>query len=220
MPAAALILLASATDKLTTFATNVIDHLGYGGILVLMTLESACVPIPSEATMLFAGFDVSTHRFTLWGIVLAGVVGNLIGSWIAYAVGYYGRLELLERHRVFHVNPAHLATAERWFDRWGSWAVFFSRLLPIVRTFISLPAGIARMPFWRFTALTIAGCVPWVLALALLGRGVGANWERWKHHLAYADYVLGALIVLGIAYLVVRWWRGRRGRPADATAAP
>jgi membrane protein DedA with SNARE-associated domain len=219
VPAALLIVLASLTDRLTTFATHTIDHLGYGGVFVLMTLESACIPIPSEATMLFAGFDVSTHRFTLFGIVLAGVAGNLIGSWIAYAIGYYGRLELLERHRVFHVSPSNLATAERWFDRYGSWAVFFSRLLPIVRTFISLPAGVARMPFWRFTALTVAGCVPWVLALGLIGREVGSNWKNWKHDLSYADYVLAALIVLGIAYLVVRWWRAR-SRAADATAAP
>jgi membrane protein DedA with SNARE-associated domain len=219
VPAALLIPLASATDRLTTFATHTIDHLGYGGILVLMTLESACIPIPSEATMLFAGFDVSTHRFTLLGIVVAGVVGNLIGSWIAYAVGYYGRLELLERHHVLHVKASHLATAERWFERWGAWAVFFSRMLPVVRTFISLPAGVARMPFWRFTLLTIAGCVPWVLALALIGKGVGANWEHWKHSLSYADYVIAALIVAGIVFVAVRWWRNRgRRRPADVTA--
>jgi membrane protein DedA with SNARE-associated domain len=219
VPIAALLLVASATDRLTTFATHTIDHLGYGGILVLMTLESACIPIPSEATMLFAGFDVSTHRFTLLGIVAAGVVGNLIGSWIAYAVGYYGRLELLERHRVFHVRASHLATAERWFERWGSWAVFFSRMLPVVRTFISLPAGVARMPFWRFTVLTVAGCVPWVLALALIGKGVGANWKNWKHDLSYADYAIAALIVAGIVLLVVRWWRARSRRAADAPAA-
>jgi membrane protein DedA with SNARE-associated domain len=219
VPIAALLLLASATDRLTTFATHTIDHLGYGGILVLMTLESACIPIPSEATMLFAGFDVSTHRFTLLGIVAAGVAGNLIGSWIAYAVGYYGRLELLERHRVFHVRASHLATAERWFERWGSWAIFFSRMLPVVRTFISLPAGVARMPFWRFTVLTVVGCVPWVLALALIGKGVGANWKNWKHDLSYADYAIAALIVTGIVYLVVRWWRARSRRAADAPAA-
>jgi membrane protein DedA with SNARE-associated domain len=219
VPIAALLLLASATDRLTTFATHTIDHLGYGGILVLMTLESACIPIPSEATMLFAGFDVSTHRFTLLGIVAAGVAGNLIGSWIAYAVGYYGRLELLERHRVFHVKASQLATAERWFERWGAWAVFFSRMLPIVRTFISLPAGVARMPFWRFTVLTVVGCVPWVLALALIGKGVGANWKNWKHDLSYADYAIAALIVTGIVYLVVRWWRARSRRAADAPAA-
>jgi membrane protein DedA with SNARE-associated domain len=219
VPIAALLLLASATDRLTTFATHTIDHLGYGGILVLMTLESACIPIPSEATMLFAGFDVSTHRFTLLGIVAAGVAGNLIGSWIAYAVGYYGRLELLERHRVFHVRASHLATAERWFERWGSWAIFFSRMLPVVRTFISLPAGVARMPFWRFTVLTVVGCVPWVLALALIGKGVGANWKNWKHDLSYADYAIAALIVAGIVLLVVRWWRARSRRAADAPAA-
>ena len=116
-----------------------------------MTLESALIPIPSEATMLFAGFKVDDGTLTLFGIVAAGVLGNLVGSWIAYAIGYYGRLELVERHRVFHTNRRYLDWADDWFNRHGDATVFFSRMLPIIRTFISLPAGIARMPFWRFT---------------------------------------------------------------------
>jgi membrane protein DedA with SNARE-associated domain len=185
-----------------------------------MLLESACIPIPSEATMLFAGFNVSTGHHTLITITLAGVLGNLVGSWVAYAVGYYGRVSVLERHgRWLRISPEHLAWADRWFERYGGRAIFFSRLLPIIRTFISLPAGVARMPFWRFSALTLAGCVPWVFVLALIGDRVGANWKQWRDGLAYVDYVIAALIVAGIAYLVIRRVRGR-GQAAADTAAP
>ena len=105
---------------------------------------------------------------------LVGSIANLVGSWIAYAVGYYGRIELLEKHgRKLHIKPSHLQWADRWFEKYGASAVFFSRMLPIIRTFISLPAGVARMPFWRFTVLTLAGCVPWIFALTFIGQQVG-----------------------------------------------
>ena len=112
------------------------------------------------------------------------MLGNLVGSWIAYAVGYYGRLDLLEKNKLIHISPKHLKWADDWFERYGDATVFFSRMLPIVRTFISLPAGVAKMPFWRFTALTLAGCIPWVLMLALVGESVGENWEEWRDQLA------------------------------------
>jgi membrane protein DedA with SNARE-associated domain len=121
---------------------------------------------------------------------------------------------------VLHIKPSHLEWADRWFERYGSWAVFFSRMLPIIRTFISLPAGVARMPFWKFTLLTLAGCIPWIFGLTLIGREVGANWEDWKNSLHYVDYAVAAAIVVGIVYLVVRWRRNRsRARAADATTA-
>src|SRR5919106_554866 len=144
-------LTGAVTDKLVDFATDVIGDLGYAGIFVLMLLESANVPIPSEATMLFAGFKVEEGDLTLLGITAAGVLGNVIG--------YYGRLELLERHHVFHVGPRQLERAERWFQRYGGATVFFTRMLPIIRTFISTPAGAAHMPIWRFTAFTALGCI-------------------------------------------------------------
>jgi membrane protein DedA with SNARE-associated domain len=215
---AATLVLASVTDKLADFATNVVGDLGLPGIFLLMVPESACIPIPSEATMLFAGFNVSEGKYSLVAAVAVGSVANLIGSWIAYAVGYYGRLELLERYKVFHVKPEHLAITERWFDRWGSWAVFFSRMLPIVRTFISLPAGVARMPFWRFSVLTLAGTIPWVLMLTLVGKAARDNWDQWKDRLHYVDYGVAVLIVLGVAYLGQRWWRVRRARLATDAA--
>ncbi|MEA2300841.1 MAG: hypothetical protein QOE44_1376 [Solirubrobacteraceae bacterium] len=213
-------MLASVTDSLVTFATDFIRSGGLPAIFVLMTLESACIPIPSEATMLFAGFAVADaaatggHHLTLLGIVAAGVLGNLVGSWIAYAVGYFGRIELLEKHaRKLHIKPAQLARADAWFERYGDVSIFFSRMLPVIRTFISLPAGVARMPFWRFTLLTLLGCVPWVLALALIGQGVQSRWIDWKDKLAYVDYLIVAAVLLGIAYAIVQW---RRNRAATA----
>ena len=204
--------LASITDSLVTFATNVVGDLGLAGVFLLMVLESACIPIPSEATMLFAGFNVHNGEYSLIAATLAGTLGNLVGSWIAYAVGYYGRGELLEKHGKFlHVKPSDLQRADRWFERWGSWAVFFSRMLPIVRTFISLPAGVAKMPFVRFSVLTVLGCLPWVFMLTFIGQQAGAHWKDWKDGLHYVDYAVLAMILAGIAYLVVRWWRTRRG---------
>jgi membrane protein DedA with SNARE-associated domain len=210
-----LVLLTGAvTDKLVDFATNLIGEAGYAGIFVLMTLESALIPIPSEATMLFAGFKVDDGTLTLFGIVAAGVLGNLVGSWIAYAIGYYGRLELVERHPIFHTNRRYLDWADDWFARHGDATVFFSRMLPVIRTFISLPAGVARMSFWRFTWLTLAGCIPWVLALGLLGEQVGSKWDDWKDRLHYLDYAVLAAIVALIVYAL---WKRRRGRVGPAT---
>jgi membrane protein DedA with SNARE-associated domain len=201
-------------DKLVDFATDLIGDAGYAGIFVLMTLESALIPIPSEATMLFAGFKVDDGDLTLLGIVAAGVLGNLVGSWIAYAIGYFGRLELVERHRVFHGSKRHLEWADDWFNRHGDATVFFSRMLPIIRTFISLPAGVARMPFWRFTVFTVAGCIPWVLALGFVGKQVGSHWDDWKDRLHYLDYAVLAAIIALVAYFLIR---RRRDRVEPAT---
>ena len=217
-----MLILASISDvvldPIINVCTDFIGSVGLPAVFLLMTLESACIPVPSEAIMLFAGFSVSKGDLTLFGIVAAGVLGNVVGSWIAYALGYYGRLELLERNRVFHVNPRQLALTERWFQRYGSATVFFSRMLPIIRTFISLPAGVARMPFWRFTVLTTLGSIPWVLMLALVGRKVGDNWEHWRHNLGYLDYVIVAAIVGAIVYLVVK--RRRGGGPDEEGPEP
>jgi membrane protein DedA with SNARE-associated domain len=209
-----LLQLATISDKvvepIVDVATEFIGSAGLAAVFLLMTLESACIPIPSEAIMLFAGFSVSEGELTLFGIVAAGVLGNLAGSWIAYAVGYYGRLDLLEKNKLIHISPKHLKWADDWFARYGSATVFFSRMLPIIRTFISLPAGVAKMPFWRFSLFTVAGSIPWVLALALIGESVGANWEDWRHKLGYLDYLVLAAIVVSLIYLIVK----RRRQPA------
>jgi membrane protein DedA with SNARE-associated domain len=213
-----LLTLASITDPLVRFATDVVGELGLAGIFVLMLVESACIPVPSEATMLFAGFNVSEGHYSLLMVTLVGSVANLVGSWVAYAVGWFGRVDVLEKHgRKLHIKPSHLATADRWFERHGDATVFFTRMLPIVRTFISLPAGVARMPFWRFTVFTFLGCLPWVFMLAFIGQQVGARWEDWKDSLHYVDYAVAAAIVVGVVVLILRNRRDRK-RPREAAA--
>jgi len=215
------LLFASVTDffldPIVNWGTDFISSTGLPAVFLLMTLESACLPVPSEAIMLFAGSSVAAGDLTLFGVVAAGVLGNLVGSWIAYAVGYYGRIDLLEKNKLIHISPKHLKWADDWFARHGDATVFFSRMLPIVRTFISLPAGVAKMPFWRFTAYTLAGCIPWVLALALIGKSVGENWEEWREHLHYLDYlVVVGVVALGV-YLLIR---RRRGGPGEGEGEP
>ena len=213
--------LASITDPIVDFAVAVVGDLGLVGIFVLMALESACIPIPSEATMLFAGFNVAAGEYSLFAAVAVASISNLVGSWIAYGIGRAGRVDLIEKHgRKVGISPKHLATADRWFERHGDATVFFTRLLPIVRTFISLPAGVARMPFWRFSVLTLLGCIPWMLMLTYIGVLVGERWRTWQGYLHYVDYVVAALIVLTAIYLVVRWWRGRgRGGSSEPSSA-
>jgi membrane protein DedA with SNARE-associated domain len=216
-----MLVLASITEPLINLATDVVEAMGLPGIFVLMTLESACIPIPSEATMLFAGFAVSRAEYSLLAATLVGSFANLVGSWIAYGVGYFGRVELLERHgRKLHVKPHHLQQADRWFERHGDAAVFFTRMLPIVRTFISLPAGVARMPFVRFSVLTFLGCIPWVFMLAFIGEQAGANWEDWKDSLHYFDYAVAIAIVAIAAYYGIRWHRNRGDGPRDPDPDP
>jgi membrane protein DedA with SNARE-associated domain len=223
-----MLVLASISESLFNLASEFVGETGLVAVFLLMVAESACIPIPSEATMLFAGFAVSNpgaaaahHHLTLLGIVTAGVLGNLIGSWIAYGVGRFGRIELIERHgHWLHVKPSHIEWADRWFQRYGGPAVFFSRMLPIIRTFISLPAGVAKMPFARFTLYTLAGCVPWVLGLALAGEALGSEWENARKYFEYVDYAVVVLVVAAIVYAVVRRRRGRSdsGDPAPDAA--
>jgi membrane protein DedA with SNARE-associated domain len=218
---ATILVLASLTDPLVNFATNVVEEIGLTGIFILMALESACIPIPSEATMLFAGFRVSEGDYSLFAVTMVGSVANLVGSWIAYWIGYAGRVDILEKHgKKLHIKPSHLAWADRWFEKHGDATVFFTRMLPIIRTFISLPAGVARMPFWRFSVLTFLGCVPWVLMLTFIGQQVGDRWESWKDSLHYFDYAVAAAIVLGVVYLIVRNRRNRGGGAEPANSEP
>jgi membrane protein DedA with SNARE-associated domain len=209
---------ASLTEPIVDFATNVVGDLGLAGIFFLMLLDSACIPTSSEAIMLFAGFKVADGRFTMLEIVIAGTAGNVVGSWVAYGLGYYGRIELLKQHgKWLHIGPKQIAWADRWFERYGDATVFFSRMLPVIRTFISLPAGVARMPFWRFTVLSTLGCIPWVLAWGILGNEVGSDWDKLQEKAHYADYVIVAGIIAAIIYFVIRNRRGRK--PATETPA-
>jgi membrane protein DedA with SNARE-associated domain len=220
-----MLVLASISETLVNETAHFVRDAGLPGIFVLMALSSACIPIPSEVVMLFAGFAVadpnqsaSHHHLTLVGIVLAGVLGTLVGSWAAYAVGRGGRLELFERHGAkVHMGPSQIDRADRWFQRYGEPAVLFGRMIPLVRAFVSLPAGIAKMPLGRFTILTVIGTIPFVLALALAGEALGGNWTSARKYFDYVDYAILALVAIGIVYAIVRRRRGR-GEPAtDAT---
>ena len=216
-----MLIVASITDPLVEFATNVVADLGLPGIFILMLVESACIPVPSEATMLFAGFNVSKGEYSLFAVTMVGSVANLVGSWVAYAIGYFGRVDILEKHgRKLHIKPSHLHLADRWFEKHGDMTVLVTRMLPIVRTFISLPAGVARMPFWRFSVLTFIGCVPWVFMLTFIGQQVGSRWEDWKDSLHYFDYAVAAAIVIGVIWLFIRHRRnrGKGGEPVTDAA--
>lgn len=218
-PSTLVLVIASITEPLVNLATDVVGSLGLVGVFVLMVLESACIPIPSEATMLFAGFNVAQGHYSLLAATLVGATANLVGSWIAYGIGRFGRMELLEKHgRKLHVTPASLARADRWFERWGSSAVFVTRMLPIVRTFISLPAGVSRMPFVRFSVLTFLGCIPWVFMLAFVGKQARDNWTVWKDSLHYVDYAVAVGIVAAAVYFGLRWRAKRNAEPPAAAA--
>jgi membrane protein DedA with SNARE-associated domain len=215
-----MLVLASISESLVNDTAHFVRDAGLPGVFALMAIGSACIPIPSEVVMLFAGFAVadpgqsaSHHHMTMLGVVLAGLLGTMVGSWVTYAIGRGGRLELIERHgSKLHMGPAQIGRAERWFERYGEPVVFFGRMVPLVRAFVSLPAGVARMPFWRFTVLSFLGSIPWVIALAFAGHALGGDWTSVHKYFQYVDYLILVLLVTGIAYAVVR---GRRGGSPD-----
>ncbi|HWE09353.1 MAG TPA: DedA family protein [Solirubrobacteraceae bacterium] len=214
------VLQASITGPLVTFATNLIDSFGLAGV-ALLNLLTGVIGVPgTEPTMLFAGFDVFRGDLSLAGIILAGTLGDVAGASIAYAIGYYGRQELLERQgSKLHVSPGGLNRARRWFDRWGAPVIFITRVLPLVRAPFPYAAGVAEMPFWRFLPLTALGSLIWIGGLGILGREVGSQWQSWRHHLEYVDYAGAVVLVAAVAYLIVRWMRAR-SRPEDLRAEP
>ncbi|MFL5864349.1 MAG: DedA family protein [Solirubrobacteraceae bacterium] len=203
--------LASLTGPLVNLATNLIDSIGLAGV-ALLTLTSGVIGVPgSEPTMLFAGFNVFQGHLTLPGIIIAGVAGDVAGASIAYGIGYFGQHEVLEAQgSKLHVSASGLERAHRWFDRYGSPVIFFSRLIPFIRAVFPYAAGAARMPFARFVTLATLGSVVWISALGVLGREVGSQWQTWRHHLEYVDYVAVVILVAVVVYVVFRWYRGRR----------
>jgi membrane protein DedA with SNARE-associated domain len=223
----ALLLDASITDSLVTLATNLIGSLGLAGV-ALLTMSSGVIGLPgTEPTMLFAGFNVFQGHQTLVGIIIAGLIGDLAGATIAYSIGYYGRRELLERQGgKLHMGQARLDRSHRWFERYGAPVVVVSRVIPFVRAAFPYAAGVAKMPFWRFIALATVGSIVWIAGLGVLGREVGSNWQAWRHHLEYVDYVGAALVVVAIGYLIRRARRGPGDpgsnpvTPAGGAAAP
>jgi membrane protein DedA with SNARE-associated domain len=194
--------LQSITHHIQTFVSG---H-GLQAVFVLMVFESACIPVPSEVTMIYAGYLVSQGRMSFAAAVAVGSAANLVGSWIAWAAGAYG----LEGYLVRGARTRrHVEAAHRWFERYGAVTVLVSRMVPLVRTFISLPAGVARMPLARFSVLTFLGCLPWCALLVGVGDVAGANWTTWHDRFRYLDY----LVVLAAAGLLV-WWLLRRRRAA------
>jgi len=197
----------------TTFIVAVISAGGYTGIVVLMAIESACIPLPSEIIMPFAGYLVYTGRFNLLWAATAGALGCNLGSVIAYEIGYFGGRPLVEKYGGYvWVSRRDLDMADRFFAHFGSAAVFMGRLLPVIRTFIALPAGIARMPRLRFHIYTFAGSWPWCFGLAWIGMKLGEKWEtdprlrQWLHRL---DAVIIALLLVGLIFFVRSHWKNR-----------
>jgi membrane protein DedA with SNARE-associated domain len=169
-------------ESLTTFIVDLVSTFGYFGIFLAMAIESASIPLPSEIIMPFAGFLVIQGRFDFWLVVVAGALGNLFGSWLMYGLGYWGHERVVRRlirnyGKFILVSEHDFDRAKEWFYRFGDWIVLISRVLPVVRTFISLPAGIARVNFWRFSVLTFLGSFAWSALLTYIGVVLGENWN-------------------------------------------
>jgi membrane protein DedA with SNARE-associated domain len=216
--------------EITDAVTALVGDHGLYAVFALMLID-AVLPAASELVMLYAGAlaagAITGHQVTLFGaeiestpwayvaMATAGSVGYTIGSVLGWAVGLYGGRPYLERHgRWLHITPQKLDKAERWFDRWGDWAVLVSRVTPVVRSFISIPAGIAEMPLGRYTVLTFLGTLPWCFGIAAAGLALGAGWERFHESFRYADYAVVALVVAGVVAFVVRATMRRARRRA------
>lgn len=180
-----------------------ISYFGYGAVFFLMTLESACIPVPSELILTFSGFLVSTGRFQLVWVAFAGALGNTFGSLIAYAIGYYGGRRLADRYgRWLLVAPGDLDRAEHWFRRRGDLTILVCRMLPLVRTFIALPAGVARMRLLRFSVYTFLGSLPWCYLLAYAGYQLGNNWTMIEPYFRRFDVVWAPLILIALGLAI------------------
>ncbi|HLB25811.1 MAG TPA: DedA family protein [Nitrospirota bacterium] len=200
-------MVESLIKYLAVFIIAGISAMGYIGIVAMMAIESACIPLPSEIIMPFSGYLVHTGQFSLVGTGLAGAFGCVVGSVAAYYAGVYGGRPFMEKYgRYVLVTSKELDTADRWFARYGDAAIFISRLLPVVRTFISLPAGIARMNFPKFVIYTFLGSFPWCLGLAWVGMKLGENWNTLGKYFHKFDVVIGAFIVVGVAWFLWRHW--------------
>jgi membrane protein DedA with SNARE-associated domain len=197
--------VAKIIEILSGFIVATISMLGYAGIVLLMAIESACIPLPSEIIMPFSGYLVYTGRFNLWAVGVAGAFGCVAGSLVAYWVGARGGRPLIEKYGRYVLISSHdLDLADRWFSRYGEVIVFASRLLPVIRTFIAFPAGVSRMNLKRFVLYTFLGSLPWCLGLAYVGQLLGEEWDKndtlktWFHRF---DFVIGIIIVAAAA-----WW--------------
>jgi len=193
----------SIIQPVAQWIINIISQMGYPGILLTMGIESACIPLPSEIIMPFSGSLVSGGRFSMLGVSLAGAFGCVVGSTASYAAGYYGGRAFLEKYgKYILLSKKEIDDAERWTTKYGDIAIFVSRLLPVIRTFISLPAGIARMNFAKFVLYTFLGSLAWCWTLAYVGKMLGDNWDTLGKYFHQADLVIGILIIAGIGFFV------------------
>ncbi len=195
-------------EHIAGLITTVIAHLGYAGVALLMAIESACIPLPSEIIMPFSGFLVSTGTLSLWLVALAGAAGSVVGSLVAYWVGLWGGRPLVERYGKYLLITHHdLDLADRWFTRHGDITILIGRMLPVVRTFIAFPAGVARMPLWRFNLYTFIGSYIWCWGLAWIGLKLGQHWNTlggWFHRF---DAVITIILLAGVIWYVRRHLR-------------
>lgn len=218
-------MLAFIDQIVIPFLNSLYGAVGYLGVMVAMTIESAMIPLPSELILPYAGFLVSDPSqlepitgapWNFWIVVIVATLGNTLGSLIAYAIGAYGGRPFLERYgRYLLIRPHEIEAADHFFERYGAATVFFSRMLPIVRTFISFPAGVTRMPIGKFTMYSIAGAIPWSIALAFAGVQLGENWVQIRETLQPFDLAIAVAVVIVAVGLL--WWRlGMPGRPKPA----
>jgi len=207
-------MIAKIIELVSALIVATISTLGYGGIVLLMAIESACIPLPSEVIMPFSGYLVYTGQFNLWIVTVAGAFGCVLGSLVAYWVGMRGGRPLIEKYgRYILISHHDLDLADRWFARYGEAIVFVSRLLPAVRTFIAFPAGVARMNLKKFVIYTFAGSLPWCFGLAYVGQKLGEQWDQnplfksWFHRF---DFVIGIAIAIAVVWWVWRHLRHLR----------
>ena len=200
-------LIEALIAELGSFVITMISKFGYTGILITMAIESACIPLPSEIIMPFSGYLVSTGQFSMLGVTMAGAIGNVLGSLVAYYVGVWGGRPFVERYgSYFLVSRRDLEMADRWFLKYGEAAVLISRMLPVIRTFISLPAGIVRMNVLKFILVSFIGAVPWCYLLAYIGLKLGERWDGLREYFHHLDVVIGAVLILGLGYFLSSHW--------------
>ena len=212
-------MFTSALQLIGSLMVSVISSSGYVGVVALMAIESACIPLPSEVIMPFSGYLVLTGRFKLLWVAIAGAIGCNVGSTVAYYVGALGGRPLAEKYgRYLLVSRHDLNRADRWFARYGDGTVFFARLLPVIRTFIALPAGVARMNFLRFSIYTFAGSLPWCLVLAYAGVRLGARWEILRDYFHRFDAVIGVLALIALVWFFYTHWTNRVSAQQSAIA--
>jgi membrane protein DedA with SNARE-associated domain len=198
--------MISLVELFSETVIHLIESLSYWGIFLGMTIESACIPLPSEIIMTFAGYVVYEGKMAFWGVVLVGTIGNLVGSLIAYYVGWWGGRPLLQKYgKYILITPNKLNMADEWFEKYGHEAVLISRLLPGLRTFISLPAGITHMNLKKFILYTVVGSLPWCFVLTYIGVLMGPNWTTIESYFHYLDILVGIGVLVFFVYIIYHY---------------